>query len=89
MAGGGAAPEGLDDDHAAAAARARAGEGLQLVVGACCIRIDLARARRHGEEFAGAGDIAAARAAGKQTVVTDAVSAITYSAIVLDYPPTS
>jgi hypothetical protein len=72
---GGAAPEGLDDGHAPAAARARAGEHLWLVVGARRIVIGMARARRQGDEFAGAGDIVDVRAAGKQAVVTDAVEA--------------
>ena len=76
MAWRGAAPEGLDDDHAAAAAGTWLRKRFWLAAVGRGMLVALARARRHGEEFAGAGDIAAARAAGKQTVVTDAVSPI-------------
>jgi hypothetical protein len=76
VAWGGAAPEGLDDDQAAAAAGTRVRERLWFVVGARRILIGLARARRHGEQFTGAGDVVAAGAAGEQTVMADAVTAI-------------
>jgi hypothetical protein len=45
-------------------------------VGCRGIVVGLVRARRQGEELAGAGDIVDARAAGKQAVVTDAVEAV-------------
>jgi hypothetical protein len=73
---GGAAPEGLDDDHAAAAA----GTGLRKRLGLAAVGrgmvVALARARRHGEEFTGAGDVVAAGAAGEQAVMANAVEAV-------------
>src|SRR6202040_2132320 len=65
-----AALESLDDDHAAAATRTRV-RGLGAV-GIC----GLGLCRRHGEQFARSGDVVGARAAGEQSVVTDAVEAL-------------
>src|SRR4030081_1558517 len=69
-----AALEGLNDDHAPAAARAWVRERGRLVA-AGGILVGFARARRRGEQLTGACDVVDARAAGKQTIVTDAVEA--------------
>jgi hypothetical protein len=71
----GAALERLDDDHAAAGARARVREWLGFCdLGAAGIA-GLGLCRRHVEQAASPGDVVGARAAGKQTIVTDAVEA--------------
>jgi hypothetical protein len=78
MSGGwrGTALEDLDDDHAAAATRTRAGERLGLVgLGAVGIP-GLGLCRRHVEQAARSGDVVGARTAGEQAVVTDAVEAL-------------
>ena len=71
-----AALEPFDDDHAAAATRTRVRGRLGLVglgaVGIC----GLGLCRRHGEQFARSGGVVGARAAGEQSVVTDAVEAL-------------
>jgi len=66
--------EGLDDEHAAAAAGARLGEWL------CCRRIDLdrrfgRRRRCQSQEFARSRDRLGADCAGEQAVVADAMEA--------------
>ncbi len=63
-----AAHEGLDDDHGSAAARAGLGEGRRFGV--------IGLGGRHGEQFAGTGDVAGARAVGEEAVVADAVEAL-------------
>ena len=70
-----AAREDLDDDHAAAAARAGTWQQARLVRrgGLVVLRLD---ARRHTEQLAGAGDVGGAVAVGEQAVVTDAVEAL-------------
>src|ERR1700674_3544510 len=73
---GGAAPEGLDDDQAAAAARTWLRERLWLAAVGRGILVGLARARRHGEQFTGARDVVAAGAAGEQAVMADAMEAV-------------
>src|ERR1700693_5733679 len=75
MARGGAASKALDEDHAAAAARTWRRRGL-LVVAAWGIVVGLRRACRKAEQFTGACDVGAARAAGEQAIVTDAVEAV-------------
>jgi hypothetical protein len=57
IAWGGAAPEGLDDDHAAAAAGTRVGERLRLAVVAG-ILVRLAWPRWYGEQCIGWTDLA-------------------------------
>src|ERR1700674_2174941 len=73
---GGAAPEGLDDDQAAAAARTWLRERLWLAAVGRGILVGSARGRRHGERFAGARDVVAAGAAGEQAVMADAMEAV-------------
>src|SRR5580693_7474515 len=75
MVRGGAAPEGLDDDHAAAAAGTRVGERLRLATVGGGILAGLAW-RRHGEQFTGTRDVVDTRAAGEQAVMADAVEAV-------------
>jgi hypothetical protein len=71
-----AALEGLDDDHATAAARARVRDHLGLV-GLELIGISgLGLCRRHVEQVARPGDVVGARTAGEQAVVADAVEAL-------------
>ena len=68
--------EDLDDDHATAAARTRLRERFGFVgLGAAGIG-GLGLCRRHVEQAARSGDVVGARAAGEQTVVTDAVEAL-------------
>jgi hypothetical protein len=75
--------EGLDDNHAAAAARARGSErGLRRIIGgrlifsigAACDFCDL-------QEFASPREARIASAAGEQAVVADAVEALTWLAL--------
>ncbi len=66
--------EGLDDDHSSAAAGARLGEGLHLVVIVIGARFILGR--RHLEQVPGAGEVLGAPAIGEQAVVADAVEAV-------------
>src|SRR6266550_869507 len=71
-----AALEGLDDDHATAAARARVRERFGLGgLGATVIR-SLGLCRGHVEQAAHSGDVVGARAAGEQAVVANAVEAV-------------
>ncbi len=66
--------EGLDDDHGSAAVWAGLGEGRRFgVIGAVGV---VGLGGRHGEQFAGTGDVAGAAAVGEQTVVADAVEAL-------------
>ena len=69
----GAALEGLDDDHAAAAARAWERVHRRLVGAGVA---GLALRRRDAEQLAGAGDVLGAPAVGEQAVVADAVEAV-------------
>lgn len=70
-----AALEGLDDDHATAAARAWMRERLRFIgLGGNCIA-GLGLRSRPIEQFACPRDVLAAGAAGEQTVVADAVEA--------------
>jgi hypothetical protein len=65
--------EGLDDEHAAAAAGAWVGERLCR----CWVGLDRLVGRRWGQvqEFARRGDCVGAIAAGEQAIVADAVEA--------------
>src|SRR5207253_11164807 len=76
MARRGAALEGLDDDHAAAATRTRVRGRLGLVCFGAVVICGLGLCRQHGEQFAGSGDVVGSRAAGEQAVVTDTVEAV-------------
>src|SRR5260221_7762250 len=67
--------EGLDDDHAAAAAGARVRERWRLAVVAGASVAGLARWRRHAEQLARSGDVLGASAIGEETVVADGVGA--------------
>jgi hypothetical protein len=49
---------------------------LKLLDGLARREVALARARRHGEELTGAGDVVAAGAAGEQAVMADAMEAV-------------
>ncbi len=63
--------EGLDDDHGSAAAGAGLGEGRRFgVIGGVGV---VGLGGRHGEQFAGTGDVAGAPAIGKEPVMADAV----------------
>ncbi len=63
--------EGLDDDHGSAAVWAELGEGRWFrVIGGLGV---MGLGGRHGEQFAGTGDVAGAPAIGKEAVVSDAV----------------
>src|SRR5882757_5452409 len=67
-----AALEGLDDDHAATAARAWERVHRRLVgVGIA----GLALRRRDSEQLAGAGEVVGAPAIGEQAIVSDAMEA--------------
>jgi hypothetical protein len=67
-----AALEALDDGHAAAAAGTRRAMVASRVV---LVGRGGDRGRRHGEEFAGAGEVGPAGSAGEEAVVADAVEA--------------
>jgi hypothetical protein len=67
--------EGLDDNHAAAAALAGARQHAGFVGGCGLGRLDWFRARRHAEQFARPCDIGEATV-GEQSVVADAVQAL-------------
>ena len=80
-----AAPcEGLDDDHAAAAAAAWTWQDAGFVGGCGRGRLGPFRAGRHGEELAGRHgeelarlcDVGGAIAIGEQSVMADAVQAL-------------
>src|SRR5204862_8204953 len=68
--------EGLDDDHAAAAARARVREGLRFVVVDVASIAGLALCRRHVEEPARSRNVLGAAAVGQETVVADAMESV-------------
>src|SRR5262245_23245721 len=71
-----AAREGLDDDHAAAAAGTWVSQRARPVVGRCGIAgLRRFRVGRYGEQLAGAGNVGGTVAVGEQSVVADAVKA--------------
>jgi hypothetical protein len=59
--------EDLDDGHAAAAARARAGQYARIVRRGALLRLN--DARRGAEQLAGAGDVGGAIAVAEQAIV--------------------
>src|SRR5438067_13364903 len=63
--------EGLDDDHAAAAARAGMREGFRLIGGGCIAGVVL-RSRRI-EQLPGLRDVVRTLGTGEEPVVADAV----------------
>src|SRR6185503_812814 len=71
-----AAREGLDDDHAAAAARAWLRQHAQLLRFGGAVGLVRRHAGRPGEQFAGARDVGCAMAIGEQSIVTDAMHAL-------------
>ena len=68
--------EGLDDDHAAAAAAARTRQHAGFMGGCRLGRLGRFRAGRDGEQFARPHDVGGAIAVGEQSVVADAVQAL-------------
>src|SRR5215813_7794405 len=70
-----AAFENLDDDHAAAAAGARAGQDARLIGGSGLGLFMVNDAWGSTEQLACACDVGGAVAAGKQSIVADAVEA--------------
>src|SRR5262249_483170 len=70
--------EGLDDEHTAAAARARLGKRLRLISLACLLTFwrSIGRGRGAVQELAHVLDGFGAIAAGEQAVVADAVEAL-------------
>ena len=70
-----AAREGLDDDHAPAAARTWTRQHALLIRGGLR-RFRLFRERGSGEQLASVGDVGGTVAFGKQPVVTDAMKAL-------------
>src|SRR5499427_2102055 len=70
-----AAFENLDDDHAAAAAWARAGQDARLIGGSGLLLFVLNDGRGSTEQLACACDVGGTIAAGEQAVVADAVEA--------------
>ena len=70
-----AAREGLDDDHAAAAARAWLRQHAQLLRFGGAVGLVRRHAGRPGEQLAGARDVGCAMAIGEQSIVTDAMHA--------------
>ena len=70
-----AAREGLDDDHAAAAAWARMRQHAGSV-GCDFGRLWFFWARRHSEQFASVRDVGGAVGAGEQAVMADAMEAL-------------
>src|SRR5215472_13915996 len=68
--------EGLDDDHAAAAA-ATGTRQHAMFVGSCGLaRLGRSRARRYAEQFTPPCDVGGAIAVGEQSIVADAVQAL-------------
>ncbi len=66
--------EGLDDDHGSTAVGAGLGEDRRFgVIGGVGV---VGLGGRHGEQFAGTGDVAGAAAVGKEPVMADAVEAL-------------
>src|SRR5260370_7550753 len=76
MLGLAAAREGLDDDHAAAAAWAWLRQHARLLGFGGAGGLVRRHAGRHGEQFAGARDVGRAMAIGEQSIVTDAMHAL-------------
>src|SRR5712691_5218914 len=66
--------EGLDDDHAGAAARAWTGQHARFVGGSG--RLWFFWAGRHGEQLARVGNVYRAGAVGEQPIVPDAMEAL-------------
>jgi hypothetical protein len=71
-----AACEGLDDDHAAAAAATRTRQHVGLIGGRGLGRLSLFQAGWHGEQLARPCDVGGAIAICEQSVVADAVQAL-------------
>ena len=70
-----AAREGLDDEHAAAAAWAWPRQHARFVE--CCFgHLGLFCGRRHGEQLAHVRNVFGAAAAGEQPIVPDAMEAL-------------
>src|ERR1700676_1415715 len=67
--------EGLDDDHAAAAAWAWLRQHAGLVWFGGAVGLVRRRAGQYGEQLAGARDVSRAMAIGEQPIVTDAIHA--------------
>jgi hypothetical protein len=77
VAGPAAGLEGLDDDHAAAAAGARGGEhGLRSVIGGRLVLGIGGGTRRDFQKLAGLRDALVACAAGEKAIVADAMEAL-------------
>ena len=74
MLGLAAAREGLDDDHAAATARAWPRQDARLVERGFG-RLGLFCGRRHGEQLARVRNVFGAATAGEQPIVADAMEA--------------
>ena len=72
----GAAFEGLDDDHTAAATGAWVGEYLRLVIVGGIAGVGLSQMRDDTEQFPHSHQVPGARCVGEQAVVTDAVEAV-------------
>ena len=70
-----AAREGLDDDHAATAARTWTRQHAGFV-DRCFGRLGLFWSRRHGEQLASVRNVCGAIAAGEQPIVPDAMEAL-------------
>jgi hypothetical protein len=68
--------EGLDDDHAGAAARAWTGQHAGLVGGGGLGRLVFFWAGRHREQLARVRNVCGARAVGEQPIVPDAMEAL-------------
>src|SRR5260370_39937870 len=67
--------EGLDDDHAPAAARARMRERLRFNLANAASIAGLELCCRHVEQLTRLGDVVGASGVGKETVVADAMEA--------------
>ena len=85
MLGLATAREGLDNDHAAATARAWLRQHARFV-DRCFGRLRLFCGRRHGEQLARMRDVFGAVAAGEQAIVSDAVAAVQTSRIFRQLP---
>src|SRR6185436_138229 len=71
-----AACEHLDDDHATAAARARAGQHARLVRAGCFLLLGLDDARSSAEQLASTCDALGAIGVGEEPIVADTVEAL-------------
>src|SRR4029079_14245724 len=71
-----AACEHLDDDHATAAARARAGQHARLVRAGGFLLVWLAEARSSAEQLASTCDALGAIGVGEEPIVADTVEAL-------------